>query len=157
MKNHPNEMAVQEQACQALKYLSPADNYQEVSFAASGAAASIVAAMQAHVSDAIVQKEACAALHNIVKHGGSDRATVIASLSGFTALQNALGAHPDNASVQLEACLALEALTSFPDANLPDLPGSATDKLLEDASERFPEEVKVIADKVLSRLASWSV
>lgn len=157
MKNHPNEMAVQEKACQALKYLSPADNYQEVSFAASGAAASIVAAMQAHVSDAIVQKEACAALHNIVKHGGSDRATVIASLSGFTALQNALGAHPDNASVQLEACLALEALTSFPDANLPDLPGSATDKLLEDASERFPEEVKVIADKVLSRLASWSV
>jgi hypothetical protein len=123
MKNHPNEPAVQEKGCSALNFLAPADNYREVSFAASGAVASIVAAMQAHVSDAIVQQEACAALRNILKYGGSDRATVIASVSGFTAIQNALGAHPDVERVQEEATLALDALSAFPDANLPDLAG----------------------------------
>ena len=121
MKNHPNEPAVQEKGCAALNVLSPSDNYREVSFAASGAVASIVASMQAHVSDAIVQIEACAALRNILKYGGSDRATVIASVSGFTAIKNALGAHPSVDAVQVEASSALEALSAFPDANLPDL------------------------------------
>lgn len=121
MKNHPNEPAVQEKGCAALNVLSPSDNYREVSFAASGAVASIVASMQAHASDAIVQIEACAALRNILKFGGSDRATVIASVSGFTAIQNALGAHPNVQSVQEEASAALEALSAFPDADLPDM------------------------------------
>lgn len=123
MKNHPNEPAVQEKGCAALNILSPADNFREVSFTASGAVASIVGAMQAHVSDAIVQQEACSALRNIMKHGGSDRATAIASVSGFTAIQNALGAHPGVEDVQREASLALEVLISFPDANLPHLGG----------------------------------
>jgi hypothetical protein len=123
MKNHPNEPAVQEKGCAALNVLAAADNYRELSFAASGAVASIVAAMQAHVSDAIVQQEACSALRNILKYGGSDRATVIASVSGFTAIQNALGAHPSVEAVQHEASLALESLSAFPDANLPDLTG----------------------------------
>lgn len=153
MKNHPNEPAVQEKACGALVTLAPADNYREVSFAASGAAASIVAAMQAHVSDTIVQQVACSALRNIVEYGGGDRATVIASVSGFTALQNALGAHPDSVEVQREACLALEALTAFPDANLPDLPGVQTAPLLEAAALKYPKECKVTADIVLSRLS----
>jgi len=154
MKNHPNEPAVQEKACGALRLLASADNYRDVSFAASGAAASIVAAMQAHVSDAIVQQEACTALCQIIKHGGPDRATVIASVSGFTALQNALGAHPDAAIVQKEACLALDALTSFPDANLPDLPGSQTGPLLEAARQRYPFECQEPANRILARLSS---
>jgi len=153
MKNHPNEPAVQEKACGALKALAPADNHREVSFAASGAAASIVAAMQAHVSDAIVQQEACSALREIVEYGGADRATVIASVSGFTALQNALGAHPDSVGVQYEACLTLDTLTAFPDANLPDLPGVQTAPLLEAAAHRFPQECKVTAAIVISRLS----
>ncbi len=123
MKNHPNEPAVQEKGCVALNILSPTDKYREVSFAASGAIASIVGAMQAHVSDAIVQQEGCAALRNILKYGGSDRATVIASVSGLTAIQNALGAHPRKEKVQREAMLALETLSAFPNANLPDLSG----------------------------------
>ena len=45
MKNHPNKTAVQEKACVALSGLTSADGYREVSFAASEAAASIVAAM----------------------------------------------------------------------------------------------------------------
>merc|ERR1712032_1383417 len=95
-----NEPAVQEKACGALRVLAPADGNMEVSMAASCAAASIVAAMQSHVSDAIVQREACAALRDIVKYGGGDRATVIASVSGFTAIQNAMGAHPNVVGVQ---------------------------------------------------------
>jgi len=153
MKNHPNEPAVQEKACGALRLLAPADNYREVSFAASGAAASIVGAMQAHVSDAIVQKEACSALRDIVKYGGPDRATVIASVSGFTALQNSLGAHPNNVHVQREACLTLEALTAIQSANLPDLPGIQTAPLLEAARERYPDACKEVAEIVLSRLS----
>ena len=153
MKNHPNEPAVQEKACGALRLLAPADNYREVSFAASGAAASIVGAMQAHVSDAIVQREACSALRDIVKFGGPDRATVIASVSGFTALQNSLGAHPNNVHVQREACLTLEALTAIQSANLPDLPGIQTAPLLNAARERFPDECKEVAEIVLSRLS----
>lgn len=152
MKNHPNEPAVQEKACIALTTLSPADNYREVSFAASGAAASIVCAMQAHVSDAIVQQVGCRALQSIVKYGGSERATVIASVSGFTTIQNALGAHPDVLEVQQEACLVLEALTSFPDANLPALPGVQIAPLLEDVTEKYPQ-FKEIAQTVLSRLS----
>jgi len=153
MKNHPNEPAVQEKACVALLGLASADGYREVSFAASGAAASIVAAMQAHVSDAIVQREACTALRMIVEYGGAERATVIASVSGFTALQNALGAHPQSVGVQQEACLALEALTAFPDANLPDLPGAQTAPLLEAAAQRYEAECRDTAEIVLTRLS----
>jgi len=153
MKNHPNEPAVQEKACGALRLLAPADNYREVSFSASGAAASIVSAMQAHVNDAIVQQEACSALHDIVKYGGPERATVIASVSGFTALQNALCAHPNIANVQREACLTLEALTAIQSAFLPDLPGLQTAPLLEAAMERHPDECKEVAKIVLSRLS----
>ena len=124
MKNHPNEVAVQEKGCYALCLVSPSDGYREVSYAASGAIASIVGAMQAHINDGIVQKEACAALSKILiesaEYGNSDRATVIASVSGITAIQNAIGAHPDNDDVQHEASQALETLSSFPDANLPN-------------------------------------
>ena len=45
MKNHLNKPAVQEKACVAFSGLTSADGYREVSFAASGAEASIVAAM----------------------------------------------------------------------------------------------------------------
>jgi len=121
MKNHPNEPAVQEKGCAALNILSPADNYREVSFAASGAVASIVSAMQAHISDAIVQKEACSALRNILKHGGSERAIVIASVSGLTAIQNAIGAHPHDENVWQEASVVLETLSAYPEESLPDL------------------------------------
>lgn len=109
--------------------------------------------MQAHISDAIVQKEACAALRNIVKYGGADRATVIASVSGFTTLQNALGTHSTNAAVQKEACLTLECMTAFKNAHLPDLPGSQTAPLLEAAAKNFPEECQKTAEIVLSRLS----
>jgi hypothetical protein len=153
MKNHPNEPAVQEKACIALGLLSPADNYREISFSASGAVASIVSAMQAHVSDAIVQQEASTALCNIVKHGGPERATVVASVSGFTALQNALGAHPKNLGVQREACMALEALTQYKGANLPDLPGVQLAPLLEAAKNRFPKACGDVASIVLTRLS----
>ena len=153
MKNHPNEPAVQEKACQALNTLSASDGHREISFAASGAVASIVAAMQAHVSDPTVQKEACAALYNITRRVGADRATVIASVSGFTAIQNSLGAHPDDVRVQKEACRALELVTSYEDANLPQLPGLQAAPLLQQAAEKFPDECKEYADIILGRIA----
>ncbi len=52
--------------------------------------------MQAHVGDATALKEACRALEGIAATGGAERATVVASVSGFTALVNATGAHPDD-------------------------------------------------------------
>ena len=78
---------------------------------------------------------------------------VIASVSEVTALQNALGAHPDSVGVQREACLALEALTAFPDAYLPDLPGAQTAPLLEEAAQRFEDDCRSSAETVLARLS----
>ena len=139
MKNHPNEPVVQEKACAALTAMAPVDGVREVSFAASGAISTVVSAMQAHVGDASVQKEACRALRGIAKKGGADRATVVASVSGFTALVNALGAHPEDEDVQKEACLAMEVLTSFHDAYLPNGVNEQSEALLQTAAENFPE------------------
>jgi hypothetical protein len=54
--------------------------------------------------------------------------------------------------VQKEACLALEALTSFPDANLPLPGGVQVAPLLEAAKERHAEDCKEVVDIILSRL-----
>lgn len=151
MKNHPNEPVVQEKACAALTAMAPADGMREVSFAASGAIATTVCAMQAHVSDATVQREACRALRGIAAKGGADRATTVASVSGFTALVNALGAHPDDVEVQKEACLCMEVLTSYPDAYLPQL-DEQTDAYLQAAADKFPEECSAPAKAIRARL-----
>jgi len=139
MKYHPNEPAVQEKACAALNAMALADGVREVSFAASGAISTVVSAMQAHVKDATVQIEACRALRGIAAKGGAERATVVASVSGFTAIVNAMSAHPEDINVQKEACLAMEILTSFPDAYLPNGVNEQSDALLQAAAENFPE------------------
>lgn len=151
MKNHPNEPVVQEKACAALTAMAPADGMREVSFAASGAIATTVCAMQAHVSDATVQREACRALRGIAATGGADRATTVASVSGFTALVNALGAHPNDVDVQKEACLCMEVLTSYPDAYLPQL-DEQTDAYLQAAADKFPAECSAPAKAIRERL-----
>ncbi|KAL9180205.1 hypothetical protein ACHAXT_008175 [Thalassiosira profunda] len=151
MKNHPNEPAVQERACAALAALAPADGRREVSFAASGAISTVVSAMQAHVNDGTVQTEACRALRAIAAAGGAERATVVASVSGFTALINAMGAHASDVGVQREACAALEVLTSFEDAYLPEL-HEQTESLLQAAADNFPEECADRTAAIRSRL-----
>lgn len=153
MKAHPNEPAVQEKACNALKKMATADGKREVSFVASGAIAAVVGAMQAHVGDPVVQEEACGALADIVFVGGADRATIVASVSGFTAIVNALAAHPGVKMVQKEGCRALQAVTEYPHANLPELPRSQTETLLENARENFPVECAESAGILLSRLS----
>jgi len=154
MKAHPNEMIVQEKACAALQLLAPADGRREVSMVASGAVASVVAAMQAHVGDASVQKEACAAIAAIVKNGGGDRATVVASVSGVTAILNAIAAHPTAVGVQIEALKALWQLTDYgaSDASMPELPREQTEPLLTQAKEAFPEECGDLVDKLVDRM-----
>lgn len=139
MKAHPNEVIVQEKASQALGAMASADNHREVSFVATGAVAAIVGAMQAHVSDYTVQQESCGALAEILEFGGSDRATVVASVSGLTALVNAMAAHPKVADVQTAGCRALVALTQYDNANLPDLPRSQTEPLLLAAQSNFSQ------------------
>lgn len=151
MKNHPNEPVVQEKACSALSAMAPADGVREVSFAASGAISTIVSAMQAHVNDANIQKEACQALRGIAAKGGAERATVVASVSGFTALINSLAAHPQDKCVQREACGALDVFTSFHDAYLPEL-HEQTEALLRSAATNFPEDCSESANAILSRL-----
>jgi len=153
MKAHPNEPAVQEKACNSLKKMATGDGKREVSFVASGAIAAIVGAMQAHVGDPVVQEEACGALADIVFVGGADRATIVASVSGFTAIVNALAAHPDAKMVQKEGCRALQAVTEYPHANLPELPRSQTEPLLQNAKEQFPAECTESAGILLSRLS----
>lgn len=153
MKAHPNEVIVQEKACHALKAMAAADGKREVSFVASGAVAAIVGAMQAHVSDPGVQEEACGAIGRILHYGGADRATVVASVSGLTAIVNALAAHRDVRGVQRDGCRALQELTEYPDANLPDLPRSQTETLLEAAKQQFPDECATAVDLLLSRLS----
>eukprot|EP00535_Pseudo-nitzschia_heimii_P000915 CAMPEP_0197185498 /NCGR_PEP_ID=MMETSP1423-20130617/12058_1 /TAXON_ID=476441 /ORGANISM="Pseudo-nitzschia heimii, Strain UNC1101" /LENGTH=867 /DNA_ID=CAMNT_0042636579 /DNA_START=70 /DNA_END=2673 /DNA_ORIENTATION=- len=154
MKAHPNEMIIQEKACAALQLLSPADGRREVSMVASGAVASIVAAMQAHVGDPNVQGEACAAIAAIVKHGGGDRATVVASVSGVTAILNAIAAHPISAGVQKQGLNALWQLTNFDasDASMPELPRAQTEPLLTQARESFPDECGELVDKLMDRM-----
>lgn len=152
MKAHPNEVIIQEKACKALKEMAGTDGQQEISFVASGAVAAIVGAMQAHVSDPCVQEEACGAIAAIIQSGGPDRATIVASVSGFTAIVNALAAHPDAVGVQKNACLALDAMTSFSDANLPELPRTQTEPLLEAARYNFPRECGATAERVMARL-----
>ncbi len=152
MKNHPNEPVVQEKACSALYAMTPADGMREVSFAASGAISTVVGAMQAHVSDATVQKEACRALRGIAAKGGPERATVVASVSGFTALVNSLAAHPNDIDVQREACAALNVFTSFNDAAcLPEL-HEQTETLLRLAASNFPNDCSESANEILSRM-----
>lgn len=153
MKAHPNEPAVQEKACNSLKLMATADGKREVSFVASGAIAAIVGAMQAHVGDPVVQQEACGALADIVFVGGADRATIVASVSGFTAIVNALAAHPGVKMVQKEGCRALQAITEYPYANLPELPRSQTEPLLQNAKEQFPADCAESADILMSRLS----
>ena len=151
MKNHPNEPAVQEKACAALNAMSPADGMREVSFAASGAISTVVSAMQAHLQDASVQREACKALQGIVAKGGAERATVVASVSGFTAILNSMGAHDDDKTVQREACATLDVLTSFSDAYIPELYGDQIETLLQSAASKFPDDCSQV-DAILSRL-----
>jgi hypothetical protein len=153
MKAHPNEVIVQEKACHTLRAMASADGKREVSFVASGAVAAIVGAMQAHVSDAGVQEEASAALGRILHYGGADRATVIASVSGLTAVLNAIAAHPTIPGVQREGCAALLELTNYSaTANIPELPRSQTETLLEHAKRVFPQECTETVDTLLSRL-----
>ena len=152
MKAHPNEVIVQEKACEALKCLAQTDGLREVSFVASGAVAAIVGAMQAHVSDPSVQEEACGAISEIIKCGGSDRATIVASVSGITAIVNAIAAHPNALGVQKNAINSLHQLTSFADANLPDLPRAQTEPLLEAARTKFPNECGKAATSIIAKL-----
>jgi len=153
MKAHPNEPIVQEKACRALNVLTCADGNREVSFIASGAIAAVVGAMQAHVVDGTVQQEACAAIAEMMKHGGAERATVVGSVSGVTAIVNALAAHPDVEGVQVEGCRALKIVTDFPQANIPKLSKLQLEPLVEFAKAEFPscEENTSI---LLSRLSS---
>lgn len=153
MKAHPNEVIVQEKACQVLQSLAVVDGHREVSFVASGAVASIVGAMQAHVSDPGVQEEACTALAAVIRVGGAERATIVASVSGLTAMLNALAAHPDVVGVQVAALNALVMLTSFPRANLPDVPRSQTEALLLAARDKFPHECHAHVETLRSRLS----
>lgn len=153
MKAHPNEPIVQEKASVVLNMLTCADSSREVSYIASGAIAAVVGAMQAHVADASVQKEACAAIAEIVKHGGAERATVLGSVSGVTAIVNAVAAHPDDEEVQVEGCRALKNVTDYEQAYLPNLSKLQLEPLLESAHEAYPrcqENAKIL----LSRLTS---
>lgn len=124
-----------------------------MSHAAAGALSTAVGALQAHVADATVQREACRALRLIAEHGGAERATVVASVSGLTALVNAMGAHPEDGDVQREACRALAVLVGYREAYLPALP-EQTEALLRAAAARFPEDCAEPAAAVQSRLAS---
>lgn len=153
MKAHPNEPVVQDKACSVLKQLAPSDGDCEISFIASGAIAAIVGAMQAHVGDPNVQEESCGAISEIVRHGGAERATVVASVSGVTALVNALAAHPDQEGVQREGCRALIQISNHPQqANVPDLPRSPLEQVLDAARQQFPASCQEDADILLSRL-----
>ncbi|GAX25696.1 hypothetical protein FisN_14Lh003 [Fistulifera solaris] len=153
MKAHGNEQIVQEKACATLQGLAVCDGRREVSFVASGAVAAIVGAMQAHVSDPAVQEQGCGALSQIMKYGGDDRATIVASVSGLTAIVNAMAAHRGIVAVQRNACIALKEMTEFPHANLPDLPRSHLEPLLESARRQFPDECEPVAKILELRLS----
>lgn len=155
MKAHPNEMIVQETACKALRSLAPSDGKREVSMVASGAVAAIVGAMQAHVGDVGVQQEACAALAAIVREGGADRATIVASVSGLTAILNALSAHSKEGSVQKSGLQALVAMTDHAEeANLPELPRSQTEPILTNAKKAFPKECSMAVGILSQRMSA---
>ena len=90
---------------------------------------------------------------SVVRNGGAERATIVASVSGLTAIVNAIAAHPESVGVQQRGCRALLELTEFPNANLPELNRSQTAPLLEAAKRMFPGECGKDADVVLSRMS----
>ena len=156
MKAHPNEMIVQEKACCALQALAVADGQREISMVASGAVSAIVGGMQAHVGDAKVQEHACAAIAAIVRQ--ADRATVVASVSGVTAILNAIAAHNTDEKVQMAGFQALKKLTDFAaEANLPELPRTQTEPLLFAAQEQFGStnpEIQEVVSVLMNRMSS---
>ena len=89
----------------------------------------------------------------IVHAGGAERATIVASVSGLTALVNALAAHPDSVGVQREACRALASILPFGEtANLPTLCRSQTEPLLQAAASQFPVECAPLVEQILPHL-----
>ena len=108
--------------------------------------------MQAHVSDPGVQEEACGCIAKIIKYGGPERATVVASVSGLTAIINAIAAHPDVGGIQYNGCRALCELTAYENANLPEIPKSHTQPLLDAAKSKFPHQCAQLVDVLLTRL-----
>ena len=116
--------------------------------------------MQAHVGDTGVQEQACEAVASILQQqgggsGGSDRATVVASVSGVTAILNALAAHTRSVGVQVAGLKALVALMRHQsNANLPQLPQAQTEPLLMLAQENFPDECGAYVMELLARLES---
>lgn len=149
MKAHPNEVIVQEKACHVLAILAQSDKKKEVSLVASGAVAAIVGAMQAHIGDANMLLEAMRAIAQIVKFGGSDRATVVGSVSGLTAILNAISAHARE-DIQVAGCEALVELTAFEDANLPQLEISQTETILNKCRGNCEELVEVLFERLTS-------
>jgi hypothetical protein len=100
-----------------------------------------------------VQEEGCSALAAIVQAGGCDRATIIASVSGQTALTNALAAHPDSVGVQREACRALAYMLPYKqEGNLPALCRTTTEPLLQAASAAFPVECGPLVEQIIPLL-----
>mmetsp|Transcript_5996 Transcript_5996/g.16293 ORF Transcript_5996/g.16293 Transcript_5996/m.16293 type:complete len:149 (-) Transcript_5996:64-510(-) len=116
----------------------------------------MIGAMQAHIGDATVQYHACEAVAAIVETGGPDRATVVASVSGVTAIINGLSSHPSSESVQQAGCHALFAMTNCePRANLPQLPRSQTESILRLAKEQFPDTCGDYVDALLQHMSTY--
>ncbi len=72
-------------------------------------------------------------------------------MSGITALVNALAAHPAVEKVQVEGIRALKHVTDSPHANVPELPASQLEPLLELAKESFTscsENIRILVTRM---------
>ena len=96
---------VQANGCRALSNMaSKHENKLRIAF--EGGIEVIIGAMNDHISDVIVQKEACKTLKTLTCHNKENRIT-IPSEGGIEAILNAMKEHVSNIDLQVEACQAL--------------------------------------------------
>merc|ERR1719247_2364617 len=115
MKDHPENLEVQQAACSALWNLCTENSKNHDRVADSGAIELVLSAMQTFSTSAGLQEEACGVLGNLA--GKSAHQLQIASAGGIDAIVAAMKAHETIVGVQKQACGALGNLATENAAN----------------------------------------
>jgi hypothetical protein len=119
LATHRAHAGVVEAGCRALRSVAIAAPSAAASSSSSdpflgtaieAALAAVVSGMRAHMDEASLQAQACAALRNLIAHDNAEEEIAI-ELGAIEAVVAALRAHPGHAGVVAHACGALSNLT----------------------------------------------
>merc|ERR1719253_89045 len=111
MREHPDALAVLENASMALANLAVEPEIRTCVTQAGGVEA-IVRAMVMHLGSPVLQESACFALHNVACT--NEYQQLIAECDGIEAAVKAMRAHPDHAGVQESGCSVFHNVANGP-------------------------------------------